>query len=114
MFRAIQSLIKQPLLGSISHYSNEQHTAGVANLPVLPALPPLWHTDIRPEHLTGLDHLMSVCVDLSLRCSQLMCIHTLTCCKKSQLCIFFLFLKQLVLARQTTQEPQQYKLYMIY
>lgn len=92
MFRAIQSFIKQPLLGSISHYSNEQHTAGVANLPVLPALPPpLWHTDIRPEHLTGLDHLMSVCVDLSLRCSQLMCIHTLTCCKKSQLCMIFFF-----------------------
>lgn len=33
-------LNKQPLLLSISHYSNEKHTAGVANLPVLSALPP--------------------------------------------------------------------------
>ena len=42
--QAYSKLNKQPLLLSISNYSNENNTAGVANLPLLSALPPSGQT----------------------------------------------------------------------
>lgn len=80
-------LNKQPLLVSISNYSNENNTAGDANLPLSSALPPSGKpaSSITSDRTGSFDWF----VYLSLRYSKFTCTHT--CCKVTTLYDFFFF-----------------------